>query len=62
MAKGVIGRGKKVAKDALETATDQAPSPSPNPMTNLIIADFALRSGGQLLRHAVERTDRKSVV
>ncbi len=56
MAKGVIGRGKKAAKDALETATDQAPSPSPNPMTNLIIADFALRSGGQLLRHAVERT------
>ena len=56
MAKGVIGRGKKAAKDALETATDQAPSPSPNPMTNLIIADFALRIGGQLLRHAVERT------
>ncbi len=56
MAKGVIGRGKKAAKDALETATDQAPSPSPNSMTNLIIADFALRSGGQLLRHAVERT------
>ncbi|MEO7739021.1 MAG: hypothetical protein ABIS10_06965 [Novosphingobium sp.] len=25
-------------------------------MTNLVIADIALRSGGQLLRHAVERT------
>lgn len=54
MAKGVIGSGKKAAKDALETATDQAPSPSPNPMTNLILADFALRSGGQLLQRAVE--------
>lgn len=56
MAKGVIGRGKKAAKDALETAADQASSPSPNPMTNLVLADFALRGGGQLLRHAVERT------
>lgn len=28
---------------------------SPNPMTNLILADVALRSGGQFLRHAVER-------
>lgn len=25
-------------------------------MTNLVIADIALRSGGQFLRHAIERT------
>ena len=55
MAKGVIGRGKKAAKDALETATDQAPSPSPNPMTNLILADIALRTGSLLLRRGVEK-------
>ena len=30
--------------------------PSPNPMTNLIIADVALRGGGRLLRHMVERS------
>lgn len=29
--------------------------PSPNPATNLIIADIALRSAGRLVRHAVER-------
>lgn len=28
--------------------------PSPNPMTNLILADIALRGGGALLRRAVE--------
>lgn len=53
MARGLIG---KTAKDAIDTAADKVPAPSPNPMTNLIIADLALRGGGQLLRHAVERT------
>lgn len=33
----------------------EAVKPSPNPMTNLVLADIALRGGGQLLRHAVER-------
>ena len=46
----------KAAKGTLERVADKAPAPSPNPMTNLIIADLALRGGGQLLRHAVERT------
>ena len=40
------------AKDAVA----KADGPSPNPMTNLLLADLALRGGGQLLRHAVERT------
>lgn len=56
MAKGVFGKGKKAAKEALETVAEKAPSPSPNPMTNLVLADLALRGGGQLLRRAVERT------
>ena len=56
MAKGVFGKGKRAAKGALDTVAEKTPSPSPNPMTNLVLADFALRGGGQLLRHAVERT------
>ena len=57
----------KAAKRSAEAAADKAivkadqvaknaDGPSPNPMTNLLIADLALRGGGQLLRHAVERT------
>jgi hypothetical protein len=37
-------------------AVKETKGPSPNPMTNLIIADIALRGGGRLLRHVVERT------
>ena len=46
----------KRATGKAKTALAKADGPSPNPMTNLIIADLALRGGGQLLRHAVERT------
>ena len=42
-------------KAKAEQALDQATGVSPNPMTNLVIADLVLRGGGQLLRHAVER-------
>lgn len=52
MAKGTIGKGKQAAQ---AEAADKTPSPSPNPMTNVILADLALRGGGRLLRHAVER-------
>lgn len=47
--------GKKIAK-AEEAAADaaRASRPSPNPATNLLLADLALRGGGQLLRRAVE--------
>ncbi len=55
MAKGVIGKEKKAAKDALETTAEQAPGPGPDPVTKQVIADLALRGGGQLLRRAVER-------
>ncbi len=46
-------RGKAI--DSAKNAIDQAPAPSPNPMTNLIIADVALRAGAVLLRHGVEK-------
>lgn len=49
------GKGKAAARKAEATLKD-VKGPSPNPMTNLIIADIALRGGGRLLRHTVERT------
>jgi hypothetical protein len=45
----------KHATGKAKTALAKAEGPSPNPMTNLIIADLALRGGGRLLRHVVER-------
>ena len=47
-------KGKKLA-DAAKDAADKVPAPSPNPMTNLILADIALRAGGSLLRRGVEK-------
>jgi hypothetical protein len=46
----------KATADKAEAVLDDAHGPSPNPATNLIIADVALRGGGRLLRHVVERT------
>ena len=46
----------KAAVSKAKAAAAKADGPSPNPMTNLLIADLALRGGGQLLRHVVERT------
>ena len=46
---------KKPKALAKEVAA-KAESASPNPMTNLVLADVALRGGGRLLRHLVERT------
>lgn len=50
---GVNNRDR--ATQAAKGAIDKVPAPSPNPMTNLILADVALRAGGALLRHGVER-------
>ena len=56
----------KAVKGAIKTATGkiemtaakadsvQPPTPSPSPMTNVILADVLLRAGGQLLRRSVE--------
>ncbi|HVR89887.1 MAG TPA: hypothetical protein VHG29_02185 [Novosphingobium sp.] len=46
---------RKTIADKAEQALKDVPGISPNPMTNLVIADLVLRGGGQLLRHAVER-------
>ena len=53
MAKGVI---RKTAVKPTETAADKPILAAVNPVTTLIIADLALRGGGQLLRRAVNRT------
>ncbi len=47
-------RGKTVV-DGAKGVIAKVPAPSPNPMTNLIITDIALRAGGTLLRHTLER-------
>ena len=53
----VADKRRKVAAKASQAAAaaKDAGGPSSNPMTNAVIADIALRGGGQLLRHAVER-------
>jgi hypothetical protein len=50
---GKSGLGK--AASTVRKAARKVPGASSNPMTNLIIADVALRGGGRLLRHAVEQ-------
>lgn len=50
---------RKATAGAKATAKD-VPPPSPNPMTNLIIADLVLRGGGRLLRGLVERNVLKT--
>lgn len=49
-------KAAKSTADKTGKALRETQGPSPNPMTNLIIADVALRGGGRLLRHVVERT------
>jgi hypothetical protein len=70
MAKGGIvsrlGKAKTPVKALRQTASKakqgvkDVPPPSPNPMTNLIIADLVLRGGGRLLRNLVERNVLKA--
>jgi hypothetical protein len=53
---------KQVAKaidrigDRTGEVIDGTSGVSPNPMTNLLLTDLVLRGGGQIMRHAVERT------
>ena len=49
----ITGNLKK-AGQGVEDTTKKVASPSPSPMTNLILADVLLRTGGQLLRNTVE--------
>ncbi len=50
-----VARQARAAVGSVKTAAAKTDGPSPNPMTNLLLADLALRGGGQLLRHVVER-------
>ena len=43
------------AKDKAGTAIKETEGPSPNPMTNLIITDIALRGTGRLIRNLFEK-------
>lgn len=69
MAKKAFGLGRrKAVTTAPDAKPDAEPSTatngplavkqglSPNPMTNLVITDIAIRIGGAMIRHAVERT------
>jgi len=58
----VRGASNSVKSKASRAAASvrEAPPPSPNPMTNLLIADIALRGGGRILRHLVEANVLKS--
>jgi hypothetical protein len=51
-----VGGAVKTTARKAGSAIKQTHGPSPNPATNLIIADIALRGGGRLLRRLVERT------
>jgi hypothetical protein len=58
LVKAAPGKASTAIGDAVDNAgdaLDKVPPPSPNPMTNILLADIALRGGGQILRHAVER-------
>lgn len=62
MAKGKLRPKLVEPKTAAQETTRQAEEgaddfigPSPNPKTNLILADIALRGGGMLVRQAIER-------
>lgn len=50
-------RGKSLRKpsDADPADDDAFAGPSPNPKTNLLVADVALRGGALLVRHGIER-------
>ena len=54
MAKRKAGITKAV--DEVSDTLDDVPGISPNPATNLLLTDLVLRTGGRVMRHAVERT------
>ena len=47
---------KDKAGEAMDAVGDAAAKPTPNPMTNMILADLVLRGGGALMRRAVEKS------
>ena len=51
-----VAKSVDAAVDDAKEAIKGTPGLSPNPMTNLLLTDLVLRGGGQIMRHAVERT------
>lgn len=49
------GRGIARAIAKVSGTPGEVPGPSPNPATNLIIHDVAMRAGGRLMRHTLEK-------
>jgi len=56
-----LGSTTRKAKDTARSKVAQSPILSPDPATNIAIADILVRAGGRLLRHTVERTLLSSV-
>lgn len=54
-ARRAVAKAEDTLAESAGTAGETIARPSPNPMTNLVLADVALRGGGRLLRHVVER-------
>lgn len=57
---GAVKSTAKTTARKAEAVIKETHGPSPNPMTNLIIADLVLRGGGRLLRNLVERNVLKT--
>ncbi len=51
----VAGRGIGKLVASASSAPGDVPGPSINPATNLVIQDIAMRAGGRLVRHALEK-------
>lgn len=57
---GASVKALRLTASKAKAGAKDVPPPSPNPMTNLIIADLVLRGGGRLLRNLVERNVLKT--
>ena len=49
------GRAVRSALDKTRGGLEKVPGPSPNPATNVLIAEILVRSGGRLARRAMEK-------
>jgi hypothetical protein len=49
------GRAVRRALDKTRRGVEKVPGPSPNPATNVLIAEILVRSGGRLARRAMEK-------
>ena len=52
---GAVGSAKKDSAGAVKHSAADFKGPSPNPKTNLLLADIALRGGSTVIRRSLER-------